>query len=143
MRRWVTAACCLLLVLTGCGNPDQKVRDAAAQAAREAASEVNTTRLVVEQLQLRRLWRQPADQMVADAEKAIGQAVSSFSTQQPSTAESRRLYVQVGEALDNAEKAVTATRIALGNDDLTAALRQIDVLRRSGEELGRIGVVAK
>jgi hypothetical protein len=139
----MTAGFCLLLVLTGCGDPDQKLRDAAAQAAREAESEVNTTRLVVEQLQLHRLWRQPANQMVADAETAIDKAATSFATQQPSTDRSRRLYEQVGEALDNAEKAVTATRIALGNDDLTAAVRQVDVLRRSGEDLDRIGELAK
>lgn len=143
VRRWVTTVCCLLLVLAGCGDPDQKLRDAAAQTAREAASEVNTTRLVVEQLQLRRLWRQPADVMVADAEKGLDQAAGSFANQQPSTDESRRLYEQVGDALDNAEKAVTATRIALGNDDLTAASKQLDALRRSGAELDKIGELAQ
>src|SRR5689334_10722949 len=98
VRRWAAAVCCLMLVLAGCGDPDQKLRDAAAQSARAAASEVEMTRLVVEQLQAHRLWQQPADQMVADAEKSLEKAASSFSSQQPSTAQSRRLYEQVGTA---------------------------------------------
>ena len=132
-----------MLVLAGCGDPDQKLRAAAAQSAREAASEVEMTRLVVEQLQERRLWQQPADQMVADAEKSLEKAVSSFSSQQPSTAQSRRLYEQVGTALDDAQKAVTATRIALREQDLAAATRELAVLRKSSEELKRIGELAK
>jgi hypothetical protein len=139
----MAAGLCLLVVLTGCGDPDQKLRDAAAQAAREAASEVNTTRLVVEQLQAQRLWSQPADVMVGDAETGIEAAVSSFAAQQPSTDQSLRLYKQVGDALDDAQKAVTATRIALGDDNLAAAERQLDVLRRSGEELARIGELSQ
>ncbi|TCC57741.1 hypothetical protein E0H73_30770 [Kribbella pittospori] len=143
MRGW--AACGLLsgLLLSGCGNADQKLTDAAAQSAREAESEVNTTRLVVEQLQARHLWQRTAEVMVADAEKSVAKAVSSFDGQQPTTVESRRMYEQVGEALDNAQKAVTATRIALDNDDLPAAFRQVDVLGRSADELDRIGELAK
>lgn len=133
----------MMLVLAGCGDPDQKLRDAAAQSARAAASEVEMTRLVVEQLQARRLWQQPADQMVADAEKSLEKAASSFSSQQPSTAQSRRLYEQVGTALDDAQKAVTATRIALRGQDLAAATRELAVLRKSSEELKQIGELAK
>ena len=143
MRRWATTVCCLVLLLAGCGDPDQKLRDAAAQSAREAASEVEMTRLVVEQLQARHLWQQPADQMVMDAEKSLEKAVSSFTAQQPSTTQSRRLYEQVGKALDDAQKAVTATRIALREQDLAAATRELAVLRKSGEELNRIGELAK
>ncbi|WP_344158835.1 hypothetical protein [Kribbella yunnanensis] len=143
MWRWVAAGCCLAVLLAGCGDPDQKLRDAAAQSAREAASEVEMTRLVVEQLQTHRLWQQTARQMVADAEKALETAASSFTAQQPSTAESRRLYEQVGDVLDDAQKAVTATRIALGEQDLAAAVRELAVLRESGEELDRIGELAK
>ncbi|TCC44900.1 hypothetical protein E0H75_30705 [Kribbella capetownensis] len=139
MGRWVVFGLLCALLLGGCGNADQQLTDAAAQSARQAESEVNTTRLVVEQLQVRHLWRRTAVVMVTDAEKSVAKAVSSFDGQQPSTNESRRMYEQVGEALDNAQKAVTATRIALGNDDLAAALRQFDVLRRSADELDRIG----
>jgi len=130
-------------MLAGCGNPDQKLREAAAQSARAAASEVAMTQLVVEQLQAHKLWPQPADQMVGDAEKSLEKAVSSFTAQQPATDSSRRLYDEVGTALDDAQKAVTATRIALGQDDLAAAGRQLAVLRKSGERLERIGELAK
>jgi len=143
MRGWAVSGLLCVLVLGGCGNADQKLTDAAAQSAREAEAEVNTTRLVVEQLQVRHLWRRTAVVMVTDAEKSVAKAVSSFDGQQPSTDESRRMYEQVGEALDNAQKAVTATRIALGNDDVAAAVRQLGVLRRSAAELDRIGELAK
>jgi hypothetical protein len=143
VRGWVVCGVLCGLLLGGCGSADQKLTDAAAQSAREAASEVTTTRLVVEQLQARRLWRRTAVVMVTDAEKSVAKAVSSFDGQQPSTDESERMYEQVGEALDNAQTAVTATRIALGNDDLEAASQEVDVLRRSADELERIGELAK
>jgi hypothetical protein len=133
----------IAVVLSGCGDPDQKLRAAAAQAARETASEVNTARLAVEQLQAGRLWQQPAQQLVSDAEKAVGKAATSFSSQQPSTDASRRTYEQVTDVLDAAQTAVTAIRIALGNDDLAAAVRQADELGKTGAELDRIGELAK
>ncbi|WP_371403290.1 hypothetical protein OHA10_36070 [Kribbella sp. NBC_00662] len=131
------------VILAGCGDPDQKLRDNAAQTARTAASEVNTTRLVVEQLQAHRLWPQPARRMVDDAEKNLGKTADTFSTQQPSTEQSARLYEQVSSTLDDAVAAVTAVRIALGNDDLAAAERQLPALRLSGRDLDRVGELAK
>jgi hypothetical protein len=139
----VAIALLALLILSGCGNPDQKLRSAAAQSAREAASEVSTARLAVEQLRSHRLWMQPARQVVKDAEKGVESAVSSFSAQQPSTDTSTRLYEQVTKTLDDAQTAVTAVRIALGNDDLAAAEEQLAALRRSAADLGRIGELAK
>jgi hypothetical protein len=131
------------VLLTGCGDPDQKLRDNAAQTARTAASEVNTTRLVVEQLRARRLWAQPARRMVDDSEKNLGKTADSFSTQQPATEQSARLYEQVSSTLDDAVSAVTAVRIALGNNDLAAAERQLPALRMSGKDLEQIGELAK
>jgi hypothetical protein len=131
------------VLLAGCGDPDQKLRDNAAQTARTAASEVNTTRLVVEQLRAHRLWPQPARQMVDDAEKSLGKTADSFSTQQPSTEQSARLYEQVNSTLDDAVSAVTAVRIALGNNDLAAAERQLPALRLSGKDLDQVGELAK
>lgn len=131
------------VLLAGCGDPDQKLRDNAAQTARTAASDVNTTRLVVEQLQAHRLWMQPARRMVDDAEKSLGTTADSFSTQQPSTEQSARLYEQVNSTLDDAVAAVTAVRIALGNSDLAAAERQLAALRLSGEDLDQVGELAK
>jgi hypothetical protein len=141
--RWLVGVLMIGVVLAGCGNPDQKLRAAAAQAARETASEVNTARLAVEQLQAGRLWQQPAEQLVSDAEKAVDKAASTFSSQQPSTEVSRRTYEQVTGVLDDAETAVTAIRIALGNDDLAAAVRQAGELRKTVAELDRIGELAK
>jgi hypothetical protein len=131
------------VLLAGCGDADQKLRDNAAQTARTAASEVNTTRLVVEQLQAHRLWVQPARRMVDDAEKSLGTTADSFSTQQPSTEQSARLYEQVNSTLDDAVAAVTAVRIALGNNDLAAAERQLPALQLSGKDLDQVGELAK
>jgi hypothetical protein len=143
MRRWRICGLLLVVLLAGCQDPDQQVRAAAAQSAREAASDVSTARLAVEQLQAHRVWSRSAEQLVADAEKGVDQAVDSFAAQQPSTDESRRIYEQVGQALDDAQQAVTATRIALGNGDSAAAVREIGVLRAAAAELGRIGESAK
>ncbi|MFC6159471.1 hypothetical protein [Kribbella jiaozuonensis] len=143
MLRWIAVGVLAAVVLAGCGDPDQKLRDNAAQTARTAASEVNTTRLVVEQLQAHRLWAQPARRMVDDAEKSLGKTADSFSTQQPSTEQSARLYEQVNSTLDDAVSAVTAVRIALGNNDLAAAERQLPALRLSSKDLERVGELAK
>jgi hypothetical protein len=142
MRLWAVCGLVLAVLLGGCGDPDQQLRDAAAQSAREAASNVGTAELAVEQLRAHRLWSRSAGQLVADAEKGLEQAVSSFAAQQPSTDESRRVYANVTTALDNAQQAVTATRIALGNDDLAAASRELGVLRQTGLVLSRIGASA-
>jgi hypothetical protein len=88
------------------------------------------------------VWSRAAGQLVADAEKGVEKAVGSFAAQQPSTDESRRVYADVTTALDNAQQAVTATRIALGNDDLAAASRELGVLRQTGLVLSRIGASA-
>jgi hypothetical protein len=143
MRRAVVVVLLMVLVLSGCGDPEQKLRSAAAQSARDAASEVSTTRLVVEQLRAHRLWSQSAGQIVGDAEKGVEKAASSFSSQQPSTVTSTRLYEQVTKTLDDAQTAVTAVRIALGNGDLAAAEQQLSALRSSDADLGRIGELAK
>jgi outer membrane murein-binding lipoprotein Lpp len=141
--RWIAVGVLAAVVLAGCGDPDQKLRDNAAQTARTAASEVNTTRLVVEQLRAHRLWAQSARRMVDDAEKNLGKTADSFSTQQPSTEQSSRLYEQVNSTLDDAVSAVTAVRIALGNNDLAAAERQLPALRLSGKDLDQVGELAK
>jgi hypothetical protein len=141
--RWMAVGVLAAVLLAGCGDPDQKLRDNAAQTARTAASEVNTTRLVVEQLQAHRLWPQSARRMVDDAEKNLGKTADSFSTQQPSTEQSARLYEQVNSTLDDAVSAVTAVRIALANNDLAAAERQLPALRLSGKNLDQVGEPAK
>ncbi|MFF0267696.1 hypothetical protein [Kribbella sp. NPDC004536] len=143
VRRVVAAVMLAALVMTGCGNPDQQLRAAAAQSAREILSEVNTTRLTVEQLRAHRLWAGTAGEMVGDAEKGVETASSSFTAQQPATAVSRRLYEQVLATFDQASSAVTAVRIALGNNDLAAAEAQLTALRQSGADLDRLGELAK
>jgi hypothetical protein len=146
LRRVLAAgagALAVLAVLGGCAAPDDRIRQSAAQAAEDAVSEVNTTRLTVEQFRARRLWSQPAGVMVGDAEKGLEKAVGSFSRQQPETTESRRLYEQTTKALDDAQSAVTAVRIALGNDDLAAAEQQLSALRMSAADLRRITELAK
>ncbi|HEY9335745.1 MAG TPA: hypothetical protein VIQ79_15030, partial [Kribbella sp.] len=97
----------------------------------------------VEQLRAQRLWTRSAGQIVKDAEKGVETAASSFSAQQPSTPTSTRLYEQVTKTLDDAQTAVTAVRIALGNDDLAAAEQQLPALRQSATDLSRIGELAQ
>lgn len=143
MRRAAAIALLMLLVLTGCGNPEQKLRSAAAQSARQAASEVSTARLAVEQLRSQHIWMRATGQVVKDAEKGVETASSSFSSQQPSTATSTQLYEQVTKTLDDAQTAVTAVRIALGNDNLAAAEQQLPALRKSAADLARIGELAQ
>ena len=143
MLRWIAVGVLTAVFVAGCGDPDQKLRENAAQTARTAASEVNTTRLVVEQLRAHRLWAQPARRMVDDADKNLGKTADSFSGQQPSTEQSARLYEQVNSTLDDAVSAVTAVRIALGNNDLAAAEQQLTALRKSGMDLDQVGELAK
>ncbi|MEU4605679.1 hypothetical protein AB0F43_22075 [Kribbella sp. NPDC023972] len=143
MGRMVVAGVACLLMVAGCGSADQQLTDAAAQSAREAASEVGSAQLAVEQLLADKLWSRPANQMVRDAEKNLGKLTSSFESQQPQTDNSRRIYDQTEKALSDAQQAVTATRIALGNDDLGAASRQLAVLQRSEQTLDRIGELAQ
>ena len=143
VRRSIAGCLLLVLPLTGCGNQDQKLRENAAQTARAAASEVTTAQLAVEQLRIRHLWAQPAGQIVADAEKTLDKTASSFASQQPASEVSARLYEQVTSALDDAESAVTAVRIALGNNDLAAAERQLTTLRQASTDLGKIGELAR
>jgi ABC-type sugar transport system substrate-binding protein len=133
----------LLITLSGCSGPDQKIRETGAQAARDAASEVSTFRLAVQQLLEHNLWSQPANQLVKDAEKALGRVATSFDSQQPETEESRQVFNEITQAIDDAETAVTTTRIALGNDDLTAAARQVAVLEQAAKKLGELGELAK
>ncbi|HWD80501.1 MAG TPA: hypothetical protein VG497_16510 [Kribbella sp.] len=143
MSRAAAIALLVLLILTGCSSPEQKLRSAAAQSARQAASEVSTARLAVEQLRTHHLWTRAAGQIVKDAETGVESASSSFSSQQPSTATSTQLYEQVTKTLDDAQTAVTAVRIALGNDNLTAAEQQLPALTKSAADLARIGELAK
>ena len=146
IRQAVFSVASILVVvaaLNGCSSPDDRIRQSAAQAAEDAVSEVNTTRLTIEQFRAHKLWPQPAGEMVGDAEKGLEQAVSSFSAQQPASPDSRRLYEQTTKVLDDAQSAVRAVRIALGNDDLAAAEEQLAALRSSTADLGRITELAK
>ena len=132
--RWVLGVL-LLVSLTACAGPDQKLQDAGSQAAREAAAEVGTARVAVQQLLDGKLWAQPANQLVADSEKALDGIVSGFDSQQPETEQSQKLYDEYSKTLDDAAKAVTTVRIALKNNDKTAAARQVGVLEKSAQQL--------
>ncbi|GAA1525084.1 hypothetical protein [Kribbella lupini] len=132
--RWVLGVL-LLVSLSACAGPEQKLQDAGAQAAREAAAEVGTARVAVQQLLEGNVWAQPANQLVADSEKALDGIVSGFDSQQPETDEAQRLYDEYSKALDDAAKAVTTVRIALTNNDTSAAARQVGVLEKSAQQL--------
>ncbi|MEV6285698.1 hypothetical protein [Kribbella sp. NPDC051770] len=132
--RWVLGVL-LLVCLTACAGPEQQIQDAGAQAAREAAAEVGTARLAVQQLGDGKLWAQPAGQLVKDSEKALDGIVSGFDSQQPETDEARKLYDRISQLLDDAAQAVTDTRIALGNGDEAAAAQQVAALEKSAQQL--------
>jgi hypothetical protein len=139
MTRAVAAALLLAAIVAGCSSPEQQLRASAEQAAREAASEVGTTQLAVRQLLDHRLWKQPAEQMVKDAETSLSTVTTGFAAEQPEPGESRRMYDEVTRTLDDAQNAVTATRIALANDNLTAVARQLPLL---DQVAGRLQEVA-
>jgi hypothetical protein len=138
MTRAVAVAVLLAAIAAGCASPEQQLRDSADQAVREAASEVGSTQLAVRQLLEHQLWKQPAEQLVKDAEKSLSTVSSGFAAEQPQTAESRRTYDEVTGALDDAESAVTATRIVLANGDLAAAARQLPVLDQVADRLQEV-----
>lgn len=132
--KWVVGLL-LLVALTACTSPEQKLEDAGAQAAREAASEVGTTRLAVQQLLDGKLWPQPTDRLVASSEKALDGIVAGFASQQPESDQSRTTYDTFTQALDEAATAVTETRIALKNGDRAAAAQQVGVLEKTAQQL--------
>jgi hypothetical protein len=131
MTRVVAVAVVLATIVAGCSSPEQQLRDSAEQAVREAVSEVGTTQLAVRQLLDHKLWKQPA-------EKSLSTVSSGFAAEQPKTEESRRTYDEVARALDDAESAVTATRIVLANGDLTAAARQLPALDQVADRLHEV-----
>jgi hypothetical protein len=132
--KWVLSVL-LLVSLTACAGPEQKLQEAGAQAAREAASEVGTARVAVQQLLDGKVWAQPANQLVADSEKALDGIVSGFDSQQPESDQGQKTYDEYSQALDDAAKAVTTVRIALGNNDQAAAARQVGVLETTAKRL--------
>ncbi|MGC4943612.1 hypothetical protein [Kribbella sp. DT2] len=132
--RWVLGVL-LLISLSACAAPDQKLQDAGTQAAREAAAEVGTARVAVQQLLEGKVWAQPANQLVADSEKALDGIVSGFDSQQPSSQDAQKLYDEYSQALDDAAKAVTTLRIALKNNDKAAAAQQVGGLEKSAQKL--------
>jgi hypothetical protein len=132
-----------LVLLTGCGNPDQQLLSDGARAARDAASEVATARITAQTLLARKVWSRAADQVVTDAETALGKVATTFDEQQPETARSRRSYDTISDALSQAESAVTATRIAIRAGDETALARQVPVLDRTAEHLRELGELAR
>lgn len=132
-----------LLLLTGCGSPDQQLLGDGARAARDAASEVATARITAQTLLARKVWSRAADQVVTDAETALGKVATTFDEQQPETAHSRRTYDTISDALSQAESAVTATRIAIRAGDETALARQVPALDLAAEHLRELGELAR
>jgi hypothetical protein len=129
--------------LTGCGDPDQKMLSEGARAARDAASDVGTARMAAESLLDHKLWPQPANVLVSDAEQAVGKVATTFDERQPTTERSRATYDEFSAALSDAETSVTDLRIALQNDDLAAVAQQITELRKAGQRLDQLGERAR
>jgi hypothetical protein len=139
----VALAVSMFVGAAGCGDPNQRMLSEGARAARDAASEISTARLAAQSLLDHKLWSRPAGQMVSDAEKSLGKVVSKFDELQPETEQSRKTYDQISGALSDAEDNVTELRIALGNNDLSTVTKQVDQLRQTGEQLHRLGELAK
>ncbi|QNE21297.1 hypothetical protein F1D05_29505 [Kribbella qitaiheensis] len=143
MRGMIAVAAIVLALAAGCGDPDQKMLDAGARAARDTASEVGTARLAAQSVLDHKLWNAPATQVVADAEQAIGKVASTFDTQQPQTGRSRQTFDTFSAALSTAQDNVTELRIALKNDDLGTVADQVKALQTIGQQLGKLGEQAK
>jgi hypothetical protein len=139
----VALAIAVVLGLAGCGDPDQKMLSEGARAARDAVSEISTARLAAQSLLEHELWSQPADQMVKDAEKSLGKVISTFEAQQPQTEASRKTYDQISTALSDAGDQLTQLRIALGNDDLSTARKQLAELDKAAQQLDQLGELAR
>jgi Flp pilus assembly protein TadD len=142
--RAIAVLACLLTVLSGCGaDSEQKMLTEGARSAREAASEVNTVRLISQQLLDHKLWAPSATSMVKDSEQTLDKVVSSFATRQPGSDTVRQTYDRFSDALDAASDAVVETRIALVNGNLAKVQQQVGELQKVGEQLDELGESAK
>jgi hypothetical protein len=140
----IAGLACLATALTGCGgDSQQKMLTEGARTAREAASEVNTVRLISQQLLDHRLWSPSATRMVKDSEETLGKVATSFTSRQPATSPSRQTYDEFSDALDAAESAVEDTRIAMANGDLTKVREQVGTLDKLSDQLRKLGESAK
>jgi hypothetical protein len=140
---WFGIGCLVIAITAGCGDPDQQLRSEGARAAREAASAAGTAELAGQSFLDHKLWSQPATQLVSEAEKAMGQASSSFDQQQPRTRASRKTYDQISKTLDDAAGNVTDLRIALTNGDEGGVAELVKELAGTTEGLRRLGETEK
>ncbi|MFF1820717.1 hypothetical protein ACFVWG_25650 [Kribbella sp. NPDC058245] len=146
MRRligWCAAGCLILTAAAGCGDADQQLRSEGARAARDAASAAGAARVAGQSFLDHKLWSQPATQLVDEAEKSMGKAVSTFGQQQPESPESRKTYEQVSKTLDDADGTVTDLRIALVNGDRDGVAKLVRKLADTTEGLRQLGETAK
>lgn len=129
-RHWLRAAgaalaaAVLLLGVAGCGlvpsRPDGPAWDQAArQSLEDAASEVATVKVALEQQQKGHLLGKYGVTTVTDSEEALGLAQDSILTQQPPTSRQEG-FDKVAAALGDAGDLVTEARIALVRDDTRA-----------------------
>lgn len=128
LRRATAAAGVLLaFLLTGCAGPtirDEAVYNQSEKSATAMVSELRTV-LVATTAQLDdRTWWRFADVVVTDAETSATSIESTFTSRQPPSLSSNRIYEDTSTALSDAAELITEMRVALRQKD-TATMEQL------------------
>jgi hypothetical protein len=120
-RVTVAVGVLLAIVLTGCAGPtirDQAVYNQAEKSATAMVSELRTV-LVATKVQLASdSWWRYADVVVTDSETSATSIQSTFTSRQPPSRSSNRIYADTSTALSDAADLVTQMRVALRQRDV-------------------------
>jgi len=123
LRRTTAAAAALLaVVLTGCAGPtirDQAVYNQADKSANAMVSELRTVLVATKTQLANRSWWRYADVVVTDSETAATSIQSAFTSRQPPSRSSNRIYADTSTALSDAAELITQMRVALRQRDVT------------------------
>ena len=144
MKAACAAAVSLCVLLAGCVSPalgPSSYRGKGQAAVQAALSEVETVRLVIEQLQRARIPTAYADETVSASEQALSSISDSFGSVQPPR-QSDEVRSEVSELLDDANDVVGDARVATRRTDrakladLAGELHDLaDRLRQAEERL--------
>jgi hypothetical protein len=115
------------MLLSGCAGPtirDQAVYNQAEKSATAMVSELRTVLLATKTQLAGRSWWRYADVVVTDSETAATSIQSTFTSRQPPSRSSNRVYQVTSTALSNAADLITQMRVALRQQD-TATMQKL------------------
>lgn len=131
----------VLIGLTGCTVPSapdaRDWRRSARQSVGDVASEVETARTTLRELDAGRFVGGYATVLLVDAEEAAGKATDTITTQQPPQVERAR-YDEVSSALGDATDLVTQARIAVTGGNQEDYQTLVEQLGTTGDELAEL-----